>query len=118
MDGANYDPKKVRELSKKRQFRVLVTAKAFLGVRASPASVRGEDYPCVISEVVPGEGAEAAGVQPGDVVTKLNNQPVSTFQDLVIEIGARNPGDMVSIEVKRRGKKKLFTAKLGKPSGL
>lgn len=57
--------------------------------------------------------ADKAGLKSGDVILKVNGQPIVTSADLPALMGAAMPGDKVSLEVWRQGKREELTAKLG-----
>jgi serine protease Do len=57
--------------------------------------------------------ADKAGLKSGDVILKVNGQPIVASADLPTLIGAAMPGDKVSLEIWRQGKREVFTAKLG-----
>ncbi len=59
----------------------------------------------VITEVVPGSAAEAAGLRAGDVVIALDGEPVRDAADLRNEIGLLPPGERVKLEVLRNGRR-------------
>lgn len=71
---------------------------AFLGIGNSEL---GENW--CISWVTEGSAAEKAGLRPGDVITKYGDQPVRDFESLTRLIGQNNPGDTVTVEVRRQG---------------
>jgi serine protease Do len=47
--------------------------------------------------------AKAAGIQPGDVIIAVDGKPVERVGQLQQVIGFRKPGDMVKVEVARKG---------------
>jgi putative serine protease PepD len=53
--------------------------------------------------VEPGSAAEEAGLEPGDVVTRIDGDPVSGFQSLVATIRGYRPGDTVTLTVVKDG---------------
>ncbi|HEX4977402.1 MAG TPA: trypsin-like peptidase domain-containing protein [Nocardioides sp.] len=53
--------------------------------------------------VEPGSAADEAGLEPGDVVTRIDGEPVSGFQSLVATIRGYRPGDTVTLSVVRDG---------------
>ncbi len=63
----------------------------------SVAGVRVEDYG---SDDSP---AKRAGIQPGDVIVSVDGRPVSYVAQLQEAIAFRKPGDVVSVEVARKG---------------
>jgi Peptidase family M28/PDZ domain len=56
-----------------------------------------------IKGTVPSSPAEAAGLQDGDILLKLDGQAVSDLQQLMNALGSRNPGDQITLEVNRGG---------------
>lgn len=58
-----------------------------------------------IAAVLPASPAERAGIQPGDLVTQLGDHQVETFDDLKKFVNQRQPGDQVTVEIVRNGKK-------------
>ena len=57
----------------------------------------------LIQSVLDGQPAAKAGLQPGDVVTKIDGQEISSGTDLVNTIASRQPGAGVSMTVDRDG---------------
>jgi serine protease Do len=57
--------------------------------------------------------AKAAGIQPGDVIIAIDSKPVERVGQLQQVIGFRKPGDVVKVEVARKGGiRKTFDVKL------
>ena len=71
---------------------------AILGVSV-PAG-RPEDGAAVIQQVVPGGAAAAAGIQPGELITKVNERVIGSGDALVAAIRSHAPGSQVTITVK------------------
>lgn len=67
-----------------------------LGVAGHPTMA-----PCQITMVQPDTAADKAGLQVGDIVTKVDGRPVATFQELTDRIGTRGPGDSLEVEISR-----------------
>jgi len=67
-----------------------------------------------IQNVVPGEAAAKAGIQAGDVVTKVNGRDVTPDQTLSFLVANLPVGTKVPIEVLRNGKTVKLSATLGK----
>jgi hypothetical protein len=85
---------------------------AFLGVQLGDDEGEG----ATINSLTPGSPADNAGLQAGDVVTKVGKQNIGGAQDLVAAIGALNPGTNVKLTVKREGKTKTINVTLGQRS--
>jgi serine protease Do len=57
--------------------------------------------------------AKAAGIQPGDVIIAVDGKPVERVGQLQQVIGFRKPGEVVKVEVARKGGvRKTFNVKL------
>ena len=74
----------------------------------------GLDRPAgaLISSVEKGSPADRAGLQPGDVIRGVDGHPVVASGDLPAIISLATPGEQVSLDVWRQGKKVAVTAKL------
>jgi serine protease Do len=59
----------------------------------------------LIASVGKGSPAEAAGLEPGDVVVAWNGTPVSTNEDLKIDAQLSPPGQRVKVAIVRDGKR-------------
>jgi len=57
--------------------------------------------PCLITQVQPGSAADKAGVQVGDIVTKVDGEAVANFEELTDRVGTRGPGEKVELEIQR-----------------
>ena len=84
--------------------------RAYLGIssRTSPAGSGA-----LVMGVVRGKPADAAGLQLGDVITKVDGKDITSSGDVSATIGARKPGDRVRIEVQRGGSSQTLSATLG-----
>lgn len=83
--------------------------KAFLGVLTAKI-----DKGAVIKNVVDGSAAKNAGLQEGDIITKVNDIIISSPEDLRTAIGAKKVGDNVMITYLRDGKEQTQKIELGK----
>ena len=67
-----------------------------------------------VSEVIPDSAAEEAGIEPGDVIVKVDGKDVEGSNDLVNTVGLRSVGEEVSLEiVGKDGQLKLVEVVLG-----
>jgi S1-C subfamily serine protease len=57
-----------------------------------------------VNDVVKGGAADLGGVKSGDVIIRMDNNPVNGKAELMELIGQKNPGDKVSVIVNRDGK--------------
>lgn len=53
--------------------------------------------------VTPGGPAEAAGIQPGDVIVAIDGRPVTEADELIVAIRAKAPGDAVTLTIRADG---------------
>ena len=67
----------------------------------------------LVSSVEQGGPADGAGLKSGDVIRKVDGQPVVTAGDLPAMLGMKSPGEQVKLELWRNGEPLSVTAKLG-----
>ena len=60
----------------------------------------------IVDKTLPGTPAADAGLQPGDVITKVNGQDVKDAGDLTRVIGMMKPGDKAQLTYMRNGAEK------------
>jgi serine protease Do len=65
-----------------------------------------------VDQVVPGGGAEQAGLQKGDIISKVEGNPVYESSDLQERVGRLGPGDKIRLTVTRGNEEKNFTVTL------
>ncbi|MCE2572091.1 Do family serine endopeptidase [Motilimonas eburnea] len=65
-----------------------------------------------VNQVMEGSAAEKAGIEAGDIITKLNNQKIRTFSELRAKIATLGAGKKVSLTVVRDGKEQVFNVTL------
>ncbi|WP_295644755.1 DegQ family serine endoprotease [uncultured Methylibium sp.] len=70
----------------------------------------------LVSNVDAGGPADKAGLKTGDVIRKVNGQPIIASGDLPALIGQSTPGEKVTLEVWRQGKREELSARLGDAS--
>jgi len=73
---------------------------------------KNADAGVVVRHVGPNSPAAACGIQPGDVIVKIADKSVKSFDDLAGHIRACKPGDKCDIWVKRDGKEHKLTSTL------
>jgi S1-C subfamily serine protease len=97
-----------------------------LGIQAVPDSVarRLDISGVLIADVQRGSAAEEAGLrgtlltqrgqlrQLGDIITKINDQPISNLYDLLDALEKQKVGDRVHITYKREGREQEATVRL------
>jgi S1-C subfamily serine protease len=57
----------------------------------------------VVLSVAEGGPAEQAGIEPGDVLLAIDDEPLRSPEDLLTALRQRDPGDEISMEVQRDG---------------
>ena len=83
--------------------------KAVLGITGNLEHRNG----CLINSVVPGSGADQAGLLPGDVITKIDGKPVEGFADLTLHMAEHKVDERVPVEVRRDGATRKVAVVLG-----
>jgi putative serine protease PepD len=66
--------------------------------------------------VTPDGPADKAGVKDGDVIVEFDGKPVEDPTQLIVDIRSMNPGDKVSMTVKRGSGTEELTITLGSDS--
>jgi serine protease Do len=66
----------------------------------------------LINEVFESDPAAKAGIQPGDIITKVGGKSIDTPSTLSRTIASTLPGQKIEVEVYRDGKRKLLTVEL------
>ena len=81
-----------------------------IGVRIGPVTKEvaesiglGKATGALVSAAESGGPAEKAGIEAGDIITKVDGKPVEKQTDLQRYIGASKPGGKVTLQVFRRG---------------
>ena len=70
----------------------------------------------LVSAVDPGGPAAKAGLQPGDVIRRIDSQAIVASGDLPALIGRSLPGQKIDIEVWRQGQARTLSAQLADAS--
>ncbi len=93
----------------------------FLGIEASrlPSALSDQlDLPAgfglLVDYVVPGSAAEAAGVKKHDILKMLNDQILTSEEQLSVLVRSFSDGQEVTLVVLRKGQENKLTAKLQK----
>ena len=71
----------------------------------------------VVTQVQPDSGADKAGIKAGDVILKVDGQPVTSNSSLSSAIGVMRLGTQVNVELARNGKVMNLTATISKAAG-
>lgn len=91
-----------------------------LGIRGVQAANLPKEFNVEVSEgvyvdqVEQGSGAAKAGIESGDVITRIDNVNIKKFSDLTGYIGSKRPDDVVEVQVIRNGEFEVFDVRLTK----
>jgi S1-C subfamily serine protease len=90
---------------------------SFLGITSGQLSdeqkaALGIEDGVLVDAVSSGSAAEAAGLEPGDVIVELAGREVGSADDLLSTLRAHPPGDQVLVAVVRDGERFELTATL------
>jgi S1-C subfamily serine protease len=55
----------------------------------------------MVMDVIPASPADAAGLQPGDVITQIANRPVQVPSDLESALAGMHAGQQIEIQYER-----------------
>lgn len=98
--------------------------RAFLGVtihNLDSKLAKEKDIPLsegiYVDSVMENGAAQSAGIKPGDVITKLDENDLKTSSQLQEGIARHKPGDKISLTVFRQGKAKTFNVSLKNMAG-
>jgi S1-C subfamily serine protease len=99
--------------------RVTQSHRALLGVSrlATVTDFGGDPVGVLVSSVIPNGPAEKAGVRAGDIIVALNDQPIATVQALQTALAGLQPGDKVTVKVRRDDGDHTLTVTLGEQTG-
>ena len=102
-----FQSKLYQELVAKRpRLQVEFSGQALLGVHGSADLGMGSTnfsgaVGSAITQVVPGSAADKSGMQVGDIISKVDERTIASFDDLRLCIAAHNSGDRLTFRVKR-----------------
>lgn len=69
----------------------------------------GKNYGVIISDVLPGGPAEAAGLMIGDVLVSIDGQPADNLPTVNYYFLSRDPSDKVQVKVLRKSGQEVFS---------
>ena len=94
--------------------------RGWLGVVVQPlneklAKTFGLEKPAgaLIADIVKGDPGDKAGLQAGDIVTRINDKEIEDHKELITNIGKRSPGEKVVLTVLRDNNEMDITVALG-----
>jgi putative serine protease PepD len=67
--------------------------------------------------ILPGGPADEAGLEAGDVILALDGEPVEGSSELIVAIRSRQPGDTITLTVRRDGIERDYKVTLGATEG-
>jgi len=67
--------------------------------------------------ILPDGPADRAGLQPGDIITRIDGEPVAGSSELIVAIRSRQPGETVTLTVRRNGEERTVDVTLGATEG-
>jgi len=73
-------------------------------------------YGVFVNQVMPDSAAQEAGIEPGDIITKINGRQIKTFSDLRAKIATMGAGSKLKLQIIREGDKKTLNVKLKEAS--
>lgn len=71
----------------------------------------------IVQDVTRGSAAEEAGLRAGDIMLRLDGEPVTTVAVFRNAVARKRPGQGVELEVWRDGKTRTLTVRLGEAPG-
>jgi putative serine protease PepD len=74
-----------------------------VGVAQDQTGAAPSENGATLGSITPGGPAAAAGLQPGDVVTKIDDRLIDDGDSLVAAVRAENPGAQVTLTVQSQG---------------
>ena len=74
-----------------------------IGVSATTVSSGSDRRGALVREVVPGGGAARAGLEPGDLIVQVDDEEVTSVDELILAIRAHRIGDSVTVTYVRDG---------------
>jgi serine protease Do len=95
-----------------KEFKMNWNTGAFLGV-----VTEDHDKGALVEEVQKETPAEKAGLQKGDIITRVGDKKIDSPSDLSEAVHAKKPNDEVEITYLRDGKEKKSKVKLGESKG-
>ena len=93
-----------------------------LPVDRVPEAVREQfeietDEGAFVDDVLPGSGADEAGLRPGDVIVAIDGEEIASNERLGEIIRGHEPGDSIELTVERNGEQQTLTAEIGRQGG-
>jgi S1-C subfamily serine protease len=95
--------------------KVTNSGRAALGISAVTATTfGGQPVGVLVRSVVKGQGADAAGIKAGDIITAVNGKPTATLDDLQTVLAGLGSGQTANVDVLHPdGSKQTYKVTLG-----
>ena len=77
------------------------------GVRVHTDTIEGEE------PIAPGGPADEAGLEPGDTITAINGDPVTSAEELIVRIRAHAPGESITLTIREDDVEREMDVTLG-----
>jgi serine protease Do len=97
-----------------------VVSRGYIGVQIQPVTQEiaeslglKDASGALVDQAQPDTPAAKAGLKSGDVITKLNGQPIKDSRELARKVGALKPGDKAQVTFVRKGKEQTIALTLG-----
>lgn len=68
----------------------------------------------LVSDVIPGDPADKAGIRPEDIITEINGQKIESSRTLLKIVADIGVGEVAKIKILRGGKEKTFHVEVAK----
>ncbi len=68
----------------------------------------------LVSDVIPGDPADKAGIKPKDIITEINGQNIDSSRTLLKIVAGMSVGKNVKIKILRDGKEKIVNVEIAK----
>ncbi len=81
------------------------TARGYMGVVINQETM-------AVEAVEPGRPAALAGLQPQDIIVRVNQFYPQTTQQVIDHVCSFRPGAVIEVEVRRNGESRIFSVKL------
>ncbi|HEY1484590.1 MAG TPA: PDZ domain-containing protein, partial [Micromonosporaceae bacterium] len=81
---------------------------AYIGIHLPDSNTA----PAKVEDISAGGPGAKAGLQNGDVITKVNNTPITTSNQFIAVLGNYKPGDSVTLTINRTGQVKTVKVTL------
>ena len=100
-----------------RQFGSIQNGSIGMMIRAVNAAIAKEAgmtgiYGVVVDALTPGGAADSAGIQSLDIILTVNGKDIQSNADMMSQLALHRAGDVLSIEVLRKGKEQTIKVRL------